>query len=61
MRTNVKDEFKIKFKYRTEINDTLKITFSVPRLTTNQTNRCNIPTENKEDIIDMLFFIPWLD
>ncbi|CAI6361127.1 unnamed protein product [Macrosiphum euphorbiae] len=33
----------------------------MPRLTKNQTKRCNVPAENEEEYYRRAIFIPWLD
>lgn len=58
--TNVENEFKIVFNEAYEIADALEITIDIPRLTKNQTKRCNVPSEN-EEYYRRAIFIPWLD
>jgi hypothetical protein len=61
IRTNVENEFKIIFNEACEIADALEITIAMPRLTKNQTKRCNVPSENEEEYYKRAIFIPWLD
>ncbi|CAI6343853.1 unnamed protein product [Macrosiphum euphorbiae] len=61
IRSNVENEFKIIFDEANEIANALELTITMPRLTKNQTKRCNVPAENEEEYYRRAIFIPWLD
>jgi len=61
IRSNVENEFKIIFNEANEIANALELTITMPRLTKNQTKRCNVPAENEEEYYRRAIFIPWLD
>jgi len=61
IRSNVENEFKIIFDEANEIANALELTITMPRLTKNQTKRCNVPAENEEEYYRRAIFTPWLD
>jgi len=61
IRNNVENEFKINFDEANEITNALELTITMPRLTKNQTKRCNVRTKNEEEYYRRAILIPWLD